>query len=69
MKLFFFKFQSKHPNKAFMVPNLRIFIFATDFALDKFENIDFKYENNFSKLLPKTSKQNIFDPKFKDFYF
>ena len=52
-----------------MVPNLRIFIFATDFASDKFENIDFKYEKNFSKLLPKTSKQNIFDPKFKDFYF
>ena len=31
--------------KAFLVPNLRVFIFAPN--LDKFEGDDFKYENGF----------------------
>ena len=37
--------------------------------LDKFESADFKYDNSFSKLLPKTSKRGNFGPKFRNFFW
>ena len=36
---------------------------------DKFEDADFKYDNDIFKVQLKNLKQHIFDPKFKDFLF
>ena len=41
----------KNPNKAFLVPNLDIFVFSKNFQLDKFDSADFKYYNSFLKIL------------------
>ena len=41
--------------------------FCKILQLDKFEGVDFKYENITSS--PKILKSSIFGPKFKDFYF
>ena len=54
----------KYKNLAILVPNLRIFNFCT-----KLGDADFKYDNVFSKLLPKTPKQSIFGSKFKNSNF
>ena len=60
----------KYPNKAFLVPNLGIFVFHTIVHLDKFEGADFKYGNIFfSNSSPKIPKLHIFDPKFRHFFF
>ena len=41
----------KYPSKAFLVPNLGIFVgfFCKTLYLDKFEGADFKYDNSFFK--------------------
>ena len=42
----------KHPNKAFLVQELKIYIFASDLAfllLEKFKGVNFKYDINFFK--------------------
>ena len=41
----------KHPNNAFLVPNLCSFVFLQNF--DKFEGADFKYGNNYFQTLPQ----------------
>ena len=58
MAIVFFKILSqRYPNKAVLFPNLRIFIFFQNFAIDKFEGAGFKYDNsfflNFSIIIPK----------------
>ena len=35
----------------------------------KFEDTDFKSDSSFAKLLPKTLKNDSFDPGFRGFYF
>ena len=47
MTIFFKIPAQKYPNKAFLVPNLDIFIFSWNFAIDKFEGADFKCDNSF----------------------
>ena len=37
----------KHPNKAFLVPNLKVLIFCLKLQLDKLEGVDYKYDNRF----------------------
>ena len=37
----------KHPNKACLVPNSRMLVFAQNFALEKLEGVDCKYDNSF----------------------
>ena len=60
----------KYPNQTFSVPNLRALTFASNFTIrHKFETADFKCDNSFSKLPPKTPKEGIFGPWFKEFYF
>ena len=36
---------------------------------DKFEDVDFKYDNNIFKFQPKNTEIWHFGPKFKNFYF
>ena len=43
----------KHPNKAFLVPNLGIFLFSQNLQLDKFQGGDLKYNNVVFKFQPK----------------
>ena len=42
-------FCQKYPNKAFLVPNLNIFVFWQNLQLGKFDAGDFKYSNSFLK--------------------
>ena len=42
-------FGQKYLNKAFLVPNLMIFILHQTLRSDKFEGVDFKYDNGFSE--------------------
>ena len=44
----------KFANQALLVPNLRIFVFAPNFPIDKFKGAVFKCDSCFPKLLPKT---------------
>ena len=46
----------KYPNKAFLLPNLDIFIFHEILQLDKFEGADFKYDSVIFKLQPKNTR-------------
>ena len=59
----------KHPNKTFLVPYLRIFIFALNFTFSKirgyFKN-NYSFFSNFSLKMPLYC---IFGSKFKDYYF
>ena len=41
----------KYPNKAFLVPNLGIFVFHEILQIHKFEGADFKCDDSFSKIL------------------
>ena len=51
----FFKIPvQKYPNQAFLVSNLRIYIFAPNFATRQFENL--KYDNSIFKLQPSIFK-------------
>ena len=59
-------FGSKYENKAFLVKNtpkqhfwsqIQIFLFLNkNLQLDKFEGVDFKYDNSFLKFQPKNNK-------------
>ena len=53
----------KHPNKAFLVPNLRILVFVWNFAFRKIRCY-FKYGNSFF-----SNFYYNFRSKFKDWYF
>ena len=46
----------KYANQAFSVPNLRIFILHQTLHLEKFESVDFKYDNGFFKLMSKNTQ-------------
>ena len=47
----FFKILAlKYPNKAFLVPNVGIFVFSQNLELDKCDGADFKYDNIFLKV-------------------
>ena len=51
----------KYLNKAFLVPNLFIFLFLDKtYHFDNVEGADFKYDNSFSKLQPKTHPNRSF---------
>ena len=54
----------KHPNKAFLVLDLSILIFARR----KFEDVDVKYDNTFFKFQPKNIQIRHFGPKIRHFY-
>lgn len=41
------------PQKEFLVPNIKIFVFAHYFHFNELEGVDFKYDKTFSKLHPK----------------
>ena len=41
----------KYWNKAFLVPNLSFFFVCKILQLDKFEGVDFKYDNIFFEIL------------------
>ena len=43
----------KYPEKAFLVPSLKIFIFAPNLRKDKSDSADFKHDNSFSNCCPK----------------
>ena len=44
----------KHPNKTFLITNLRMFIFCAKlYLMKKFEGVGFKYDNGFLKFQPK----------------
>ena len=49
MTIFLKILSQKYPNKAFLVPNLRIFFFRKILQSDKFKGADFKYDNSFLK--------------------
>ena len=49
----------KHPNQAFLVPNLTFF-FYRNLQLDKFMDLHLKYRNMFSKLQPKINEIKYF---------
>ena len=52
----FFKIlPQKYPNKAFLVPNLGIFVCRKILQLDKFEGADFKYDNIVFKFQPQNT--------------
>ena len=42
-------------NKAFLVPNLGIFLFSQNLQLDKFQGGDLKYNNIIFKFQPKNT--------------
>ena len=44
---------SKYPNQVIFLPNLGIFILHQTLHLDKFEGVDFKYDNGFFEFQPK----------------
>ena len=46
----------KYPSKAFLFPNLGIFIILEILQLDKFEGPDFVYENNMFKFEPQNKQ-------------
>ena len=43
----------KYPNEAFLVPNLRVLFLLQSLQQDKFEDADFKYDNNIFKFQPE----------------
>ena len=45
-----------YPNKAFLVPNLRVFIFALNFATRQIEKTDPKYDKNVFKFQSKNKQ-------------
>ena len=50
MTIAFLILVQKYPNEAFLVPNLDTFVFFLKILqVDKFEGVDFKYENSFLK--------------------
>ena len=60
----------KHPNKTFLVPNLRFLIFARNFVQsDKLEGVDYQYNNNFSIFQPKDPNSTFYGPKFTIIFF
>ena len=61
----------KYLNKAFLVPNLFIFLFLDKTQhSDNVEGADFKYDNSFSKLQPKThSNRSFLVPNLRLFIF
>ena len=65
-----FKFQpKKYPNKAFLVPNWRILIFAPNLETRQIWGRWFEMTIVFSNSSPKIRRWSIFGPKFKDFNF
>ena len=50
----------KNPSKAYLVPYLRILYLHETLYFDKAENADFKYDNSFSKVLPKNTQIRYF---------
>ena len=45
-----------YPNKAFLVPNLRVFIFAINFATRQIQKTDLKYDESVFKFQPKNNQ-------------
>lgn len=41
------------PKKVFLVPDIKVFVFAHYFDFNELEGVDFKYDKTFSKLHPK----------------
>ena len=63
-------YAQKYPNNAFLVTNLRIFIFALNFATRQIlRALILNMTTIFSKSSPEIQKSGIFGPKFKNFYF
>ena len=58
-----------YSNKAFLVPNLKIFIFAPNLQQGKLRTLISNMTVIFSNSSPKIRKSDIFNPKFKNFYF
>ena len=46
----------KYQNQVFLVPNLGIFILHQTLHLNKFEGVDFKYDNGFFEFQPKNAQ-------------
>ena len=81
MTILFWNSSPKYPNKAFLVPNLGIFVFFTKFFFHHFcfctklcSKANSRTQNSnmtilFSNSTLKIRKSGIFGSKFKDFYF
>ena len=65
-----FKFHPKNdPSKAFLVPNLRIYLFCTKLCNNtNFKTLISNVTRIFSNSSSKIPKSGTFDPKIKDFY-
>ena len=61
-------FVQKYPNQACLIPNLRIFILHQTLQLDKFDGVDFKYDNGSFELKPKNTQIKHFLSKIKVFF-
>ena len=59
----------KYPNKAFLVPNLKIFICTKLCSKTNSRTLISNMTIIFSISIPKTRKSGLFGPKFKIFYF
>ena len=67
----------KHPNRAFLVPNLGILVFPQILQIDIFQGADLKYDNSIFNILPqkyrnmaylvKNMEKGIFGPKYMHF--
>ena len=59
----------KYPEKAFLVPSLKIFIFAPNLHKDKSESADFRYDNSFSNCCPKHPNEAFLMLDLRTFIF
>ena len=62
----------KYQNKAFLLPNLNIFILHQTLQAENFEDVDLKYDNSFFEFYPhplpeNTQIKHFFCPKGKYF--
>ena len=46
----------KYPTEAFLVPKLKFFILQQTLHLNKFESVDFKYDNGFFEFQPENTQ-------------
>ena len=68
MTILFSNSIAKYTNQAFLVPNLKVFILYQTLQLNKFEGVDFKYDNAFFNIpAPKYPNKVFLVPNFDIF--